>query len=316
MRILIWQTAYLGDVILTTPLIRTLRENIPDAKISFVGRPFIMELLKGYDVNLFPFNKGYLESLYITEKIASHNVVLSPHISARSAFILFFSRIPMRVGFDRSELSWLYTHKVKHSWNKHEVERNLELLKPLGIKEGRWVRETKLFVFDQEVKAVSEKFSLPKEYIVLAPFSNFPLKEWYTDGWIEVARSLKGYKVLIGTEKDTQKALEIEKKVKVINLTGKTSLRDLMAILSRAKLIISADSSPVHIANALGVPAISVYTSTSPVYGFYPRIGTFLLPETSCSPCSPNPKKCRTGSYACLRAVKPEEVVEKALNFF
>jgi heptosyltransferase-2 len=316
MKVLIWQTAYLGDVILITPLIRTLRKCLIEAKVSFVGRPFITELLKGYDINLYPFSKGLWESFEMAEKISDYHVVISPHVSARSALILFFSGIPLRIGFDRSELSWLYTHRVKHQWNKHEIERNLELLKPLGIKENEWIRETKLFVYDEEIKSARQKFNLPEEYIVLSPFSNFPLKEWYLQGWMEIASGLNISKVLIGTEKDAKKAEEIERKAEVINLVGKTSLRELMAVIAGAKLVISVDSSPMHIANALGIPAICIYTSTSPSFGFYPRIGTYLVPSLECSPCSPNPKKCKSGHYACLRAVKPEEVLKQALKFF
>ncbi|SNZ15763.1 glycosyltransferase family 9 protein [Hydrogenobacter hydrogenophilus] len=315
MKILIWQTAYLGDVILTTPIIRTLKNNFPDAELGFVGRSFVGELLKGYPIRFIPFNKGFFESFSIIDKIKDHHMVLSPHISARSALLLFLSGIPVRIGFDRSELSWLYTHTVAHTWGKHEVERNLDLLRPLGIRQDSMIKETKLFVDEEETKIVREKFRLPEEYVVLAPFSNFPLKEWYAEGWIELAQALDLPKVLVGTEKDLRKAMHIEKKAKLINLTGKTSLRELLAVVSGAKLVISSDSSPVHIANALGIPAICVYTSTSPSYGFYPTIGSYLTPQIPCSPCSPNPKKCKTGSYECLKAVSPEDVIKKA-NFF
>jgi len=315
MKILIWQTAYLGDVILTTPLIRTLERNFPDAKLSFVGRPFITEVFRGYNLQVIPFNKGFFESFSIVDKIRDHHIVLSPHRSARSSVLLFLSGIPVRIGFDRSELSWLYTHTVAHSWKKHEVERNLDLLIPLGIRQNIMVKDTKLFVGDEEIKAVREKFHLPKEYIVFAPFSNFPLKEWYTEGWIELASALSLPKVLLGTERDLQKALHMKKRTNLINLVGRTSLRELFAVISGAKLVISSDSSPVHIANALGIPAICIYTSTSPSYGFYPRIGSYLTPQIPCSPCSPNPKKCKAGSYECLKGVKPEDVIRKA-NLF
>ncbi|MGC8852939.1 MAG: glycosyltransferase family 9 protein, partial [Hydrogenobacter sp.] len=164
-------------------------------------------------------------------------------------------------------------------------------------------------------KKAREKFCLPEEYVVFAPFSNFPLKEWYAEGWIELAQALDIPKVLVGTQRDLQKAIHIEKKAKLINLTGKTSLRELFAVISGAKLVISSDSSPVHIANALGVPAISIYTSTSPLYGFYPTIGSYLTPQVPCSPCSPNPKRCKTGSYECLRGVSPGDVIKKANAF-
>lgn len=315
MKVLIWQTAYIGDVVLTTPLIRTLQRSLKDATVGFVGRPFILELLKGYNINLIPFDKSLASSFSIVERIKDYTVVLSPHISARSALLLFFSGIPTRIGFHRSELPWLYTDVVEHKWKEHEVDRNLELLKPMGIKDKNFIRETKLFVDDKQVDAVFRKFNLPEDYVVVSPFSNFPLKEWYMEGWVEVIRNLSKDVVLVGAKGHEEKAEKISQRASVINLVGRTTLTELMAVLSKAKLVLSCDSSPVHIANAFGVPAISIYTSTSPRYGFYPTIGSYLKPDIPCSPCSPNPKGCKVGRSECLMAVKPADVLRQASKF-
>jgi len=304
MRILLWQTAYLGDVVLTTPLIKSLKKNFPKAHIAFVGRSFIKELLKGFDIELIPFDKRIKESFEMLEKIKDYHVAISPHISARTALILFFSGIPIRIGFDRSELSWLYTHRIKHRWDMHEVDRNLELLKPLGIK--NFERLPALMVEEEEKRKAIEKFNLPREFVVISPFSNFPLKEWSLENWLELVKRIRLPVVVVGKERG-----EAFKDSSVINLVGKTSLRELMAVISLSKAVISCDSSPVHIANALGVPAISIYTATSPDYGFYPLKGYYLKPDLWCSPCSPNPKRCKTGTQACLGKVRVEDVLEK-----
>ena len=304
MRILLWQTAYLGDVVLTTPLIKSLKKNFPKAHIAFVGRSFIKELLKGFDIELIPFDKRIKESFEMLEKIKDYHVAISPHISARTALILFFSGIPIRIGFDRSELSWLYTHRIKHRWDMHEVDRNLELLKPLGIKD--FERLPTLMVDEEEKRRVVEKFNLPREFVVISPFSNFPLKEWSLENWLELIKRINLPVVVVGKERG-----EIFKDSPVINLVGKTNLRELMSVISISKAVISCDSSPVHIANALGVPAISIYTATSPDYGFYPLKGYYLKPDLWCSPCSPNPKRCKTGTQACLNKVRVEDVLEK-----
>lgn len=304
MRILLWQTAYLGDVVLTTPLIKSLKKNFPKTHIAFVGRSFIKELLKGFDIELIPFDKRIKESFEMLEKIKDYHVAISPHISARTALILFFSGIPIRIGFDRSELSWLYTHRIKHRWDMHEVDRNLELLKPLGIK--NFERLPALMVEEEEKRKAIEKFNLPREFVVISPFSNFPLKEWSLENWLELIKRINLPVVVVGKERG-----EIFKDSPVINLVGKTNLRELMSVISISKAVISCDSSPVHMANAFGVPAISIYTATSPDYGFYPLKGYYLKPDLWCSPCSPNPKRCKTGTQACLGKVRVEEVLEK-----
>ena len=304
MRIILRQTAYLGDVVLTTPLIKSLKKNFPKAHIAFVGRSFIKELLKGFDIELIPFDKRIKESFEMLEKIKDYHVAISPHISARTALILFFSGIPIRIGFDRSELSWLYTHRIKHRWDMHEVDRNLELLKPLGIKD--FERLPTLMVDEEEKRRVVEKFNLPREFVVISPFSNFPLKEWSLENWLELIKRINLPVVVVGKERG-----EIFKDSPVINLVGKTNLRELMSVISISKAVISCDSSPVHMANAFGVPAISIYTATSPDYGFYPLKGYYLKPDLWCSPCSPNPKRCKTGTQACLNKVRVEDVLEK-----
>ena len=310
MNILLWNTAYLGDVVLSTPVIRTLLDNLKDSRIAFVGRPFITEILKGYPIELIPYDKSLSASFQVLKRIKDFDIVISMHRSMRTAIILFLSRIPIRIGFDRSELSFLYTHLVEHRWEVHEVERNLELLKPLGVK--NFIREPKLFVEHEERQKVKEKFQLPEEFVVISPFSNFPLKEWYTEGWGYVIKNLEVPCVIVGTKDQEEKARAFKG---AINLVGKTSLRELLAVISLSKLVISCDSSPVHMANALGIDAISVYTSTSPKYGFYPLKGAYLVPEILCSPCSPNPKRCKKGTLECLSAVRPEDVVKVAMSY-
>ena len=311
MNFLIWQTAYLGDVILTTPLIRTLRKNFPEARIGFVGRPFIKEVLQGYDVEVIPFSKGFRESFEIVKKIRNYDIAISPHRSMRTALILYVSQIKRRIGFDKSELPFLYTDLVEHRWELHEVDRNLSLLKPLGVKE--LVRLPKLYV---EEEKTLKKFGLrAKEYVVFSPFSNFPLKEWSLENWKKLISKLDTWIVLTGTQSELKKAEGLTYFENVINLIGKTNLRELFGIVKGAKLVIANDSSPVHIANALGVPAITMYTATSSKYGFYPLMGAYLDNPAPCSPCSPNPKKCKRGTKECLRLPAPEDVLSLVQNF-
>ncbi|HIC97535.1 MAG TPA: lipopolysaccharide heptosyltransferase family protein [Aquificaceae bacterium] len=312
MRFLVWQTAFLGDVVLTTPLILTLKENFPDSEVVFVGRPFISELFKGWDVGLLPFSKSLRESFSLVKKIKGFDVAIVPHRSLRTALMMLASRIPERIGFDRSELRHAYTRIIPHRWELHEIERNLQLLKPLGIK--RFIKETYLPMEGREREEILGRLGLRRgSYIVINPFSNFPLKEWSLGNWAEVIKGLGSESVVvIGLPRDMEKALKLEEKVSFTNLVGKTNLRELMAVLGGAKLVVSSDSSPVHIANALGVPALTVYTSTSPDYGFYPIKGGFVENPAPCSPCSPNPKKCKTKTKECLSLPSPELVLKSA----
>ncbi len=319
MKFLVWQTAYLGDVVLTTPLIRTFFKNFPNSEVTFVGRPFCLELFRGWEgLKVVPFSKGLVESFGMVSKIKGHDVALVPHRSLRTALIILFSGIPLRVGFDRSEFPFAFNVRVSHRWELHEVERNLKLLEPLGVRE--FVKEPWLPMTEEEKEEVLRRFGLRgRDYVVVSPFSNFPLKEWGLEGWAKVIEGL-GRRidvVVTGVKEDTEKVRELEGRVRFVNLVGKTSLRELMGIVGGSRGVVSNDSSPVHIANALGVPAVTVYTSTSPEYGFYPLKGAYVKNPAPCSPCSPNPKRCRTGTLECLKSVPADfvlEVCEKTLK--
>ncbi|MDQ7037671.1 MAG: glycosyltransferase family 9 protein [Aquificota bacterium] len=312
MRFLIWQTAYLGDVVLTTPLIRTVLRNFPGAEVTFVGRPFCVDLFRGWDeVRVIPFSKGFLESFRMVKLIRRSDVALVPHRSLRTALIVLASGVPVRIGFDRSEFPPAFNFRVPHRWEVHEIDRNLSLLEPLKVSD--LVREPFLPLSREEKEKVLKRFSLKEgSYVVVSPFSNFPLKEWHLEGWKEVMKRLSGKVevVLTGVKEDLSKVKELEGEVRFVNLVGKTTLRDLIAVIGGSRGVIASDSSPVHIANALGVPAVTVYTATSPDYGFYPLKGGFVRNPTPCSPCSPNPKRCRTGTFECLRSPDPELVLK------
>ena len=315
MRILIWQTAFLGDVILATPLVLTLRKNFPSSSITFAGRPFIKELFKGWDIDLLPFSKGFRESFSVVKKIRNFDVAVVPHRSLRTALIMLASRIPRRIGFDRSELKLAFTDIVEHRWDLHEIDRNLELLKPLGVKE--FVRKTYLPLSEEEKRSILDKFDLEdRGYVLINPFSNFPLKEWSLENWKTLIKKLSGEEVVVtGLKEDYEKARSLSEGVRFRNLVGKTSLRELMGVVAGARVVVSNDSSPVHMANALGVPAITVYTATSSDYGFYPLLGSYVNNPTPCSPCSPNPKRCRKGTRECLSLPSPNLVLEVLKEF-
>ncbi len=292
-----------------------LKKFFPEAKLTFVGRPFIRELLGGWDIALIPFSKSFKESLFIRREIKNHDVAIVPHRSLRSALIILSSGIKRRIGFDRSEFRWAFTDLVPHRWEEHEVDRNLRLLEPLGIEKP--VRKTYLPMKEDECLSILNRYDLyTKEYLVVNPFSNFPLKEWSLSNWAELIGMLlrRGEEVVVtGTSSDTKKAEKLSRLVKFKNLVGRTSLRELMGVIKGSKLVISNDSAPVHIANALGVPAFTVYTATSSVYGFYPLDGSFFDNPAPCSPCSPNPKRCKTLTRECLRQPSAESVF-KALE--
>ncbi len=306
MKVLVWNTAYLGDLVLTSSLLLNLRDKY---KVSLVGRPFVRELFKDFKgVEVITYNKSFREIPTLLKRIKNFDVVLSPHRSTRTALILFFSGIKIRVGYDSSELPFLYNHRIKYRRGKgiHEIDRLLEFAKFLGVKNLR--RETLLELEEGFYLKTLKKFSLKeKNYLVVSPLSNFPLKMWSLKNWQGLINLLSKSFEVVAVGKDSIN-LELRN---CKNLINRTTLRELMAIVKGSSLVISNDSSPVHIANAFKVPALTLYTSTSPLYGFYPLIGDYLESKVPCSPCSPNPKRCKVKTKVCREFPRVEEVVER-----
>lgn len=298
-------------MVLATSLLQNALEIFGDYNVGFVGRPFVKDVLQGYKINLHPYDKTWKESFYMLKAIKRYDVVLSLHMSLRSALILYMSGIKRRIGFDRSEGKLLYTDLVRYQEKGvHEIQRNIQLLELLTSKKIT-PKPPKLYIEDDALWLAKSKFDLPSSFVVIAPKSNFFLKTWKQEYFLELAKALDRPVVILA---DT--CLEAFNNIKhVKNLSGLTSLKEFMAIISLSDFVIANDSSSIHIANAFGKRAISIYCATSSSYGFYPILGTYLEPNLFCHPCSINPKSCKTKTFECLSFVKPKDVLDKMKEF-
>ena len=324
MKVLVWQTAFLGDLVLTSNLLLNLHKNFPNRVIHLVAQPFAVELFRNIPwLEILPFNKTLKGNVEILKTIKGFDLAISPHRGLRTALTLFLARIKERVGFDKAEASFLYTKRVQHVWGIHEVVRNQKLLTAVGLK--IYTDELLLDWNEEELFLVRKKYNLKPPYIVISPGANFSPKRWKPEYFGEVANYLQqiGFKVILtGGGKDYQTAAEVLKNIKnpqgVINLVGKTTIRELIHLIKGANLVISNDSAPTHIAEAVGTKVLTIYCATSSHYGFYPRKGRYLEPSEgtlSCHPCKPNPKTCKTGTWKCVGLVKPEQVIKEIENY-
>ncbi len=333
-RYLIIQTAFLGDAILTEPMIETIKAN---ESSSFVGIVVIPQNLDVFSLNpkvdvIIPYDKhGADNGIVGFKKILStikeyrFSCVISPHTSFRSTLLSYLSGIPKRIGFKEADISFLYTDRVKKPENLHQVDKNLRLLEPLGFK--NIVREIRLYWSEESKKMVESVFEAHSvnsndKIVVVSPSSVWPTKRWPKEYFRELVKMLaeQGLKVvLIGTERDK----EISQFVKngderVIDLTGKTGIKDLFYLIAWAKLLISNDSAPVHIASAYNTPTIDIYGPTVPEFGFYPlseKHKIIQVEDLPCRPCSKHGSvSCKKKHFRCMRDIKPELVLEAALE--
>jgi heptosyltransferase-2 len=321
-RILIIQTAFIGDVVLATPLVVKLHRFYPDAKIDFLLRKGNEMLLEGEQrVNeILIWNKGNgknLELIRMIRKIRRNKYDLLLNIQRFSSMGLlsFMSGAKHIVGFDKNPFSFCYHRKVIHSLGNglHEVNRNLTLIEHLT--------DGTLTLPELSIKPeIKESIRLYQEepYWVVAPTSVWFTKQYPAVGWIEFLRqtSFEGKIYLIGASGDHSSCEMIRTecgKDNVINLCGKTNLMQSAALVAGAQMNYVNDSAPLHFASAFNAPVTAMFCSTVPEFGFGPlsdQSNVVQLEEKlDCRPCGLHGfKKCPKGHFKCGDFKIPELV--------
>lgn len=334
-KILVIQTAFLGDVVLTTPLLGAIKDGFPKAGLSVLLVPRTKEILAGHpavDEVLVYDKKGDLRGLRGLVRMArllksrGFDLCFLPHRSFRSAILAYLAGIPRRIGFGRSAGSLFYTDRAVRDPARHEVDRNLSLLVPLGIKPASAVRHLKVAsdpvaqeAVDRILKAEGVK---PGDCLIgMAPGSVWATKRWLPEGFAAVTdtlmnRSALGGKariLLLGSREDGTTTLEIIARCrqKPVNLAGQP-LSELVATLSRCRLLIANDNGAMHIGTALGVPVVAIFGSTSPSggYGPYTKEAEIVEHTLPCRPCGLHGyRRCPLGHFNCMREITPKEVM-------
>ncbi len=333
-RILIVRTDRIGDVLLSTPAIKALRDAYPNAYIAVMVRPYAKDIVEGnpyldeviiYDK--FGRHKSWLGSIKFTLKLKKKKfgLALVLHPTNRAHLIIFFAGIRKRVGYGR-KLGFLLTDRVKHTkqfGEKHELEYNFDLLKHLGIEP----LDKNLFmpvnpeseIWADEVLA-QNNIEAGDRIVAIHPGASCPSKIWPNERFAEAADKLAQkykFKVLIlAGPKDIEKAKAVAQKLRsaAVNLAGRTSVSQLAGILKRCSLFISNDSGPVHIASAVGTPVISIFGRAQP--GLSPRrwgpLGKkdkFLHKDVGCIECLAH--NC-VKEFKCLKAITVDDVLSAA----
>jgi heptosyltransferase-2 len=328
-KIAIMQTAFLGDAVLTVPLVEKTAQIFKNAKITIITRPETEQIFN----HLPQVTKVIIDNKKNTPRLESFakllgslksgkfDMILIPHRSLRSALAAFLAKIPVRVGFTSSAGSFLLTKKVPFSWLLHDSERNLCLLKPF---------ETDFAVPHQsDIKNDDSS----KEYVLKLLKDNglagTPLAAvhagsvWFTKRWPaqnyaeliqRLWRELGIKSVIIGTKSDfelAEKIINICGRTCTVNLTDRTNISQLMALMENLKLFVTNDSGPMHIAAAFDVATVAIFGPTTKELGFFPcgKNSVVVEKKLKCRPCSLHGTvKCPRGHFLCMRLITPSEI--------
>ncbi len=334
-KILIIQTAFPGDVVLTLPLVQVLHKNFPTSQIDFLTIPKAAELLQNHPAihstiiyDKRKTQKGVGQIFHLAKKLRQQKYALAiiPHRSLRSAVIAFLSKIPMRIGFSTSAGKIFFTHKILYRKDYHEIERNLSLLEPF-----RFNISTKefpnLYPSLQDEKIVKD-FLVEKNlnsFVAIAPGSVWKTKRWLKEKFSELAKELVHLNisvVLIGGKEDEQLCEEIRNTVnneKIYNVAGKFTLLQSAEILRKSRVLISNDSAPQHLAVAMRTPIIAIFGATVPEFGFYPYGEKDIIIEKknlSCRPCGIHGGNiCPEKHFDCMKTIEVDEVFNAVKKF-
>ncbi|ABB38281.1 glycosyl transferase family 9 [Oleidesulfovibrio alaskensis G20] len=328
-RIAVWNTAFLGDAVLTLPLISTLKAAYPDAAIDFWVRKGFEGLFAsqpelagvyGYDKNGAQGGPGGTFALGRHMAAQGYSLFVSAHTSVRSGLMARWSSAKTRIGYDRPFLNrYFYTHTVPRCFDSmEEIERLLQLVKPLGISElHTWPR----LVLPQDARHKAEGYfaSHVKGPVVgLHPGSVWGTKRWPAASYAQVASHAvaAGAQVMIfagpGEEAMAQDVISrIDtggRRHAVLDLSGSLSLPELAAFLGRLDCYVTNDSGPMHLAWVQHTPVTAIFGPTVRRLGFFPRgsRSTVLEADVSCRPCGLHgPQECPQGHHRCMAEVTP-----------
>jgi ADP-heptose:LPS heptosyltransferase len=317
-KILLIQTAFIGDVILATPILEALHQNYKDAEIDIVVRKGSESLFKGHPFikRAFVWNKSQskyrnLFFLLIAIRRQKYDLVINCQRFAASGFLTAFSKAGIKIGFNKNPFSRFFNHKLAHQIQNgvHECERNLELIKPLGIS-----GEAKPKLYPPQAKFIPER-----DYICIAPASVWFTKQWPAHKWVDLIRNLnKPYEIyLLGAPSDTQLCNEISSQVKdfdVKNICGELDLLQSAALMKGAVMNVVNDSAPMHLCSAVDAPVTAIYCSTVPQFGFGPLSTNSHVVEIKspleCRPCGLHGyKACPRGHFKCAEEIEISQVL-------
>lgn len=335
-RILVFQTAFLGDVILTLPMVQQLKKKFPDAEIDFVAIPKATGLLSHPAIaSVIPYDKrnsqkgvrGILSFARLLRQ-RNYDIAIVPHRSLRSSLVVALSSIPVRIGFSNASGSRLFTSTVPYRPSDHEVERNNALLRPLGI--DPVAKELpSLFPSESDKKKIS-KLLFEREVvhqdkmIAIAPGSVWNTKRWLIERYAALAFSLAehGFELhIIGGNEDRELGRAIVESAKhkhVHDLTGRLTLLESAELIARCRTLVTNDSAPLHIGVAMRTPVVAIFGATVPEFGFAPygkHDAVIEIKGLSCRPCAIHGgHTCPIRTFDCMKKISAERVFEVVLE--
>lgn len=320
--ILVIQTAFIGDVVLSTSVLEKLHHQLPNAKISILVRGGNESLFEGH-----PFLNEVLVWEKRTQKIKNllnlvkeirrkkFDCVISCHRYLSSGILAGFSGARHIAGFKQNPLSFLFNSTVRHviGDGRHETDRYYELIQDLV--EGARL-SPKLYPSKNHIEAVNQ-LKLHKPFVCIAPSSVWFTKQLPLEKWMELIRKVQSHYTiyLIGASSGFELCDRIQKQLveyNIINLAGRLSFLSSCYLMSEAAMNFVNDSAPLHFASAMNAPVTVFFCSTIPEFGFGPLSTHSVVIEhkLACRPCGLRGyNSCPKSHFNCGRQIDLDRAI-------
>ncbi len=333
--ILVIRLSSLGDIMLTTPVLRLLRDHCPNARIDVLVKAAYHDLLRAHpcvDRVLLMSERQSMATTLRTVRQTHYDVVLDLHRTFRSRLVYWGVGARRRLAYNKH--TWRRALLVHGRWNTLQTvppipARYAVPLRRLGIRAP--LPEVSMEVDAASSAAIRDYLrrnfppGLEQPLLAVAPGARWPTKRWLTDRFARVAQELAYQRdaavVLLGDAGDTSLARTIcsQLRVPVLDCTGRLALMQTAALLQRCQLLVCNDSGLMHMATALQIPVVAIFGPTVREFGFYPmqEQARVLSHPLACRPCSTKGAvRCPRGHHECMEEVTTKQVLTAAMQLW
>lgn len=331
-RILIIRLSAMGDVLLTTPLLRMVKNHFPGIQIDFVVKERYAPLLRNNPhlnrLLTFATDKGFSEVRRLIHQVrkTKYDCIFDLQMNLRSLFFRLFSRGEMKIRYRLGRWNrFLLVHWRIHlnKYFKPVPLRYMELFSPWGVEDDD--KGLELTIEEDAKQSLtahlrSRDIGDSEDYVVLAPGAGHWTKRWPAEGFAQVGRYFckKGKQVvLVGGIEDKGVCRIVEKNMDIApgNFAGELSLQETAALLDNAALLISNDTGVMHMGTALGKRVVAIFGPTTRHLGFMPFRTSSIVIERPlfCRPCSfHGSESCPQDHFQCMRQIHSSDVIRSA----
>jgi heptosyltransferase II len=335
---IIYQTAFIGDIVLSASLLGTIKISDPGSRIIFITTPAGESILRNDKriERIIVYDKrardsgltGLLRKAREIRKIIDpdNSVYISLHRFIKASIIGILCGAEIRAGFKGSVFSFLYNRRIKYRFGIHEIQRNLELFNAAtdNVYKIMKAENPMLFFSKQEYAGVKNKiknaFNPGDKIVSVAPGSVWATKRWPAEYFRELINVLERRKVkvlLIGGKDDIELCSSLECG-NTLNMAGELSLSESAIAIGMSRALVTNDSAPLHLASAVNTPAVSIFGATTLQFGFGPLSDGSVVLENNglgCRPCGRHGAgRCAKKHFECMKSIAPGMVIEAVIK--